>query len=149
MPRDDLLIGRYSEPHRAYHITTVTEGRIPYFADFWRGRLVVAEMRKLEEEQFLRSLAWVIMPDHAHWAFQLGEIATLSNTIKAFKARSSLAINRSLGRQGQLWQRGFYDHAIRKDEDLKAVCRYIVANPLRKGLVEHIGDYPLWDAIWV
>ncbi len=29
------------------------------------------------------------------------------------------------------------------------MARYVVANPLRAGLVERIGDYPLWDAIWV
>jgi hypothetical protein len=29
------------------------------------------------------------------------------------------------------------------------VARYIVANPLRAGLVEHLGDYPLWDAVWL
>ncbi|PJA25166.1 MAG: IS200/IS605 family transposase, partial [Alphaproteobacteria bacterium CG_4_10_14_0_2_um_filter_63_37] len=28
-------------------------------------------------------------------------------------------------------------------------ARYLVANPLRKGLVEEIGQYPHWDAIWV
>ncbi|MGH8412134.1 MAG: REP-associated tyrosine transposase, partial [Pseudomonas sp.] len=38
---------------------------------------------------------------------------------------------------------------IRRDEDLPAVARYIVANPLRAGLVEKIGDYPLWDAVWL
>jgi hypothetical protein len=38
---------------------------------------------------------------------------------------------------------------LRKDEDLQTVARYIVANPLRAGLVEKIGDYPLWDAIWL
>jgi len=29
------------------------------------------------------------------------------------------------------------------------MARYIVANPLRAGLVERIGDYPLWDATWL
>jgi hypothetical protein len=33
--------------------------------------------------------------------------------------------------------------------DLQSVARYIVANPLRAGLVKHLGDYPLWDAIWL
>jgi REP element-mobilizing transposase RayT len=46
-------------------------------------------------------------------------------------------------------QRAFYDHALRQDEDVQGVARYIVANPLRAGLVENIGDYPLWDAIWL
>ena len=29
------------------------------------------------------------------------------------------------------------------------LARYVVANPLRAGLVEKLGDYPLWDAVWV
>ena len=36
-----------------------------------------------------------------------------------------------------------------EDEDMRAMARYIVANPLRASLVEHIGDYPLWDAVWL
>jgi len=50
---------------------------------------------------------------------------------------------------GALWQRGFHDHALRRDEDIEDIARYIVANPLRAGLVRHIGDYPHWDAIWI
>ena len=53
------------------------------------------------------------------------------------------------GRVSPVWQRGFYDHAIRREENLRNVARYIVANPLRAGLVQQIGDYPLWDAIWL
>lgn len=89
------------------------------------------------------------MPDHLHWLFQLNERETLSATIKRLKARSSLSIGRHVELGSPVWQRGFYDHAIRRDEDILAVARYIVANPLRAGLVEHIGDYPLWDAIWL
>ncbi len=29
------------------------------------------------------------------------------------------------------------------------VARYIIANPLRAGLVGRVGDYPLWDAVWL
>jgi len=29
------------------------------------------------------------------------------------------------------------------------IARYIVANPLRAGLVSRVGDYPLWDACWL
>ena len=42
-----------------------------------------------------------------------------------------------------------YDHALRKDEDVKKIARYIIANPLRAGLVEKIEDYPYWDAVWL
>jgi REP element-mobilizing transposase RayT len=48
-----------------------------------------------------------------------------------------------------VWQNGFHDHALRQEEDLAEVARYIVANPLRAGLVERLGDYPHWHAIWL
>jgi hypothetical protein len=48
-----------------------------------------------------------------------------------------------------LWQRAFYDHALRKDEDVRQIARYIIANPLRRGLVKDVGDYLLWDAAWL
>ena len=38
---------------------------------------------------------------------------------------------------------------LRKEEDILEIARYIVANPLRAGLVKKLNDYPLWDAIWV
>ena len=89
------------------------------------------------------------MPDHVHWLFQLGENEDLSTAIKRFKARSAQRVNNHLNRNGALWQKGFYDHALRKEEGVKDVARYIIANPLRAGLVDNIGDYPLRDAIWL
>lgn len=136
-------------PHQAYHVTACTEARRPIFRDFACARLLVAEMRRLHEEEILGSLAWVIMPDHLHWLFQLYEGETLSSIVKRVKARSSLAIGRHIELGGPVWQRGFHDHAIRRDEDILVVARYIVANPLRAGLVKHLGEYPLWDAIWL
>jgi len=49
----------------------------------------------------------------------------------------------------RIWQDGFHDHALRQEEDLAEVARYIVANPLRAGLVERVGDYSHWDAVWL
>ncbi|TCT22105.1 REP-associated tyrosine transposase [Thiobaca trueperi] len=149
MPRDDLLKGRFSCSGHVYHVTTCTEARVPLFRDFSCGRLVVKEMRELNDAKTVTSLAWVIMPDHVHWLFQLGSDLTLSQTMKGFKARSALTINRFLNRREPVWQRAFHDHALRREEDLRTVARYIIGNPLRAGLVQYIGDYPLWDAIWL
>ncbi len=149
MPRDNLLKGRFSEPNRVYHITVCTEKRLPWFKDLDCGRLVIKHMRLLQQEQSVWSLAWVVMPDHLHWLLQLGDRQTLSQAIKTFKGRTAIELNWFLQRQGPLWQRGYHDHALRREEDMKQVARYIIANPLRAGLVEHIGDYPLWDAVWL
>jgi REP element-mobilizing transposase RayT len=69
--------------------------------------------------------------------------------MKRFKACPARRVNGHLSRRGALWQKAFYDHALRKDEDVQNIARYIVANPLRAGLVKNIGEYPLWDAIWL
>jgi REP element-mobilizing transposase RayT len=150
MPYDNLRKGRHSEAGRAYFITAVlAEREQRYFADLSCARLVVTEMRTLHESGSIHSLAWVIMPDHLHWLFQLGESVTLSSLMKGFKARSAQRINNHLKRSGPLWQKAFYDHAVREEEDIKGIARYIVANPLRAGLVDNIGDHPHWDAIWL
>ena len=48
-----------------------------------------------------------------------------------------------------LWQAGFHDRALRAEVDVRAAARYLVANPLRAGLVVSVGDYPYWNAIWL
>ena len=143
-----LTKGRVSETGRAYSLTIVTEGRVPCFNDLAVARCLINEMRRLHDNGQLESLAWVLMPDHLHWLMILKN-DDLSELMRLFKGVSSQELNRQLKRQGTFWQRGFYDHAIRKEEDIRAVARYIVANPLRAGLVEVIGDYPHWDAKWL
>lgn len=89
------------------------------------------------------------MPDHSHWLLQLGEAVDLPQVMNVAKGRSAVAVNRLLGRAGSVWQRGYHDHALRREEDMLAIARYVIANPLRAKLVEHVGEYPLWDAAWI
>ena len=90
------------------------------------------------------TMAFVVMPDHLHWLVQLIGNSSVC-VVKSFSAR----IINAAGSRGTVWQRGFYDRAIRKDDDLVAIARYIIANPLRAGIVDSVGRYPLWDAIWL
>ena len=113
------------------------------------GRVVVREMMRLESEGRVTTLAFVLMPDHLHWLLVLGENEDLSQMGGVFKGRSAREANKALNRKRNLWQRAFYDHAIRKDEDVRKLARYIVANPIRTGMVQSVVDYPLWDAVWV
>ncbi|AZF34507.1 Transposase [Pseudomonas sp. R4-35-07] len=143
-----LRTGRYSESGRVYLITAVTYQRQSIFQDWRIGRLLVSEFRKAQEEGEATSLAWVVMPDHFHWLVELHN-GDLPRLMRITKSRSARAINSARCSYGTLWQKGYFDRALRREEDLKAMARYIVANPLRAGLVEHIGQYPLWDAIWI
>jgi putative transposase len=144
----DLRKGRYSEIGQIYLLTAVTDERQPIFADWRMGRLVVNEFALTQEENLAESLAWVVMPDHFHWLVTL-QSGSLSSLIQGVKGRSAIAINKCRGGRGQMWQKGYHDRAIRQEEDLREIARYVVANPLRARLVERLGDYPLWDAIWL
>jgi len=95
------------------------------------------------------SLAFVVMPDHLHWLFYLRGDRTLSECVRNVKGQSARLVNATLCRKGTVWQKGFYDRAIRRDDDLVSVAQYIVANPCRAGIVDSIRNYTLWDATWV
>ncbi len=143
----DLRKGRVSEPNRIYFITAVTQARTPWFQDLHLGRLLVDVLRT--ETPRAQTLAYVVMPDHLHWLMQLREGHTLARVAEDVKSISAHRINHALGRAGSFWQAGFHDHALRHEEDVAGVTRYVVANPLRAGLVKSLGEYPLWDAVWV
>ncbi len=49
-----------------------------------------------------------------------------------------------------LWQKSYYDHVLRHDENLAHVVRYVLENPVRAGLVESFDEYPYaWSAYGV
>lgn len=143
-----LRLGRCSEAGRPYLLTTATYRREPLLGDIYLGRLLVTELRAADAEGWVTSLAWVVMPDHLHWLVELRD-RSLDSLMRRIKSNSSRHINQHLERRGRVWQPGFHDRAIRREEDLQSVARYIVGNPLRAGLVEHIGAYSLWDACWL
>ena len=144
-----LRIGRHSEPGHAYLITTTTIAGQRWFDNLFTGRAVVRELVHAERACLATTFAYVVMPDHLHWLMQLRPGADLSSTVGRVKGRSARSINRRLSRKGAVWQRAFHDHAIREEKELRVMARYVIANPLRAGLVESVGDYPLWDAIGI
>lgn len=143
-----LRRGRRSEEGRVYFVTFTTHRRARLFGD-WACAHAVA--RALHERRLWRGsvlLCWVLMPDHWHGLVQLAgndTLSTLIGRVKAVTARAAGTVHTS----GLIWSPGYHDHALRCDEHRVAVARYIVANPVRAGLCEHVGNYPFWDAIWL
>ena len=145
----DLRRGRVSEIGRIYLITAVTLDRVPLFEDLALARTTIAHLRHADAHGHSKTLAWVLMPDHLHWLVQLAS-GDLSRLVAGFKAGSAASINRILQTPGQRrWQTGFHDHALRAEEDLPAIARYVIANPLRARLVTSVRAYPHWDAVWL
>jgi len=143
-----LRKGRYSATGNAYLVTTVTDKRIDWFRDSSLASIVARSLASADKTFGTRTVCWVVMPDHVHWLMQLGEL-TIEKTVNRFKGASARAVNARLRRRGRLWFPGFHEHALRRHQNLRMAARYVLANPLRAGLVARLGDYPFWDADWL
>jgi putative transposase len=139
----DLRKGRVSLPNQIYHITTATLNRNTTFNDLVSARMLINTIRQSDTLNFTNTLAFVVMPNHLHWLMQLNGGVTLQRVVKNIKSQSAKAIGKPV------WQAGYYDHAIREDEDIQNIARYIVANPIRAGLISKVSDYPHWNAVWL
>lgn len=85
---------------------------------------------------------YVIMPDHVHVVFLLGEKQTLSGVVSSFGKFTAKKLNEFLGKKWRMWQQGFYDHCLRDEESYLRHLRYIYYNPVRKRYVQNPEDWP-------
>jgi REP element-mobilizing transposase RayT len=144
-----LRWGRFSQPGMIYLVTVVTHDRRRIFDQLACARIVVQAIRSNHHRGLVESACFVVMPDHVHWLFALGETKSLPDVMRDFKGYTARMINRlRFDRTGSVWQPGFHDHALREHEDARKVSRYVIQNPIRAGLVEQLRDYPHWDAWW-
>ncbi|MCZ6775218.1 MAG: hypothetical protein O7D34_02035 [Ignavibacteria bacterium] len=61
--------------------------------------------------------------------------SSLGSIIGQFKSVSAKRIKKLCSTSGvSVWQRNYYDHIIRNDDDLHHMCEYIANNPLRWAL---------------
>jgi putative transposase len=144
-----LRKGRVSVTNGIYLVTSTTKERTRLFDNY---HAACAAAQCFEDRAVLKGaamLAWVLMPDHAHWLIELGENDALSEVVNRIKSASARRANKALKRKGALWTAAYHDHALRAEDDLPDTARYVVANPLRAGLVKRLGDYPFWNAIWL
>lgn len=86
-------------------------------------------------------MVYIFMPDHFH-IITVGknDVSDPLNFIKRFKQKSGYWFSQI--KFGDRWQKDFFDHIIRNDQDLQNQFYYILNNPVRKGLVSSWKDYP-------
>jgi putative transposase len=126
----------------AYFVTICTENRIPALEIPEMGKLLVEVWQTLPNRFPGVTLdEFVIMPDHVHCILWLDATVktppTLGRVIGAYKSLTTvgwLNYNKSISKtcSKHLWQRGYYEHIIRNDQDLELTRQYIRDNPLKK-----------------
>jgi len=89
---------------------------------------------------------YCFMPDHQHIIIAgTCSDSDIWEAITKYKQRTGFWL--SSNKSGVKWQKDFYDHVIRKHEDMTAQIMYILDNPVRKGLVLSWQEYPYKGAI--
>ena len=116
----------------------IFSNRMESFLDEGRGRCLLAEpaIAKIVHDSLLHFdgiryelLAHVVMPNHVHVLFRLVEGQDLGKTIHSWKSFTAHEINKTLGREGTLWQEEYHDRIVRSDEHLQRLVDYILENP--------------------
>jgi hypothetical protein len=79
--------------------------------------LVVHQFRRAQDGGLAKTLAWIVMPDHFHWLVEL-ENCSLRKLMRQTKSLITREVNLSSSRSGPLWQQGYHDRALRREEDL-------------------------------
>lgn len=91
---------------------------------------------------------WVVLPDHMHciWTLPVGDddFTTRWRAIKALFSRGLPHHERRSQVRGErgIWQRRFWEHALRDERDYAAHLDYLHFNPVKHGHVHRVRDWP-------
>jgi putative transposase len=137
-----VRLGDFSyEGYYRYFITLRCHSGKRHFAD---SNLTLAALRILRQTAKQRNFyiwAYCFMPDHLHLLIEgKTENADMRKFISVFKQKAAFWFNSRYNTK--LWQPRYYDHVLRKDEVTLIVVRYILENPVRKGIVTDYLQYP-------
>ena len=135
-------------PH-VHFLTVGTLFRRPLFLDPDAARAV----SRLQADPGIwgasRCLAWVLMPDRWHGLVVMAEGDSLDPLVRRFKAITARGVEPRFRVNGWLWSKGYNQRLLDREEDLLAVARHLVANPVRAGLASSVGGYPYWNSAWL
>jgi putative transposase len=129
-----------------YFLTFCSEGRARILTEQPVFQLVAAQLRSSAEGHGMAVDAYCVMPDHVHLlARGMAENNELRPFMKDLKQRTGYEFGKAS--RGRLWQRDYYEHVLREEDDDAGVIAYIVNNPLRAGLVGSPQDYLYWGSL--
>ena len=145
---------RAAVPGGTYFFTVCTHRRKPLLTDPQCIAALREAIRTTRQEQPFTILAWVLLPDHLHclWRLPPGD-ADFSSRWSRIKRQVSQACrdwlpseNATTSRQGRrestLWQRRYWEHLIRDEDDLARHMHYIHFNPVRHRHAPRAADWP-------
>jgi REP element-mobilizing transposase RayT len=106
------------------------------------AQMVVEAIERRRQRADWHVFAYVVMPTHLHLFSEIGA-AGLKETVEDFKRWTGHQAAAILAGDGQrFWQREWFDHWSRSEEEDEKIVNYIRANPVKAGLVQSPTDWP-------
>jgi putative transposase len=138
-----------------YFFTIVTYHRVKLFHSELARRCLREAVHKTQSQRPCETVAFCLLPDHLHCVWKMPEgdadFSTRWSSIKGRFSREYLQlcdyqrhVDPSLKRKGEvcIWQRRFWEHQIRNEQDLQRHVDYVHYNPVKHGLVQQVEDWP-------
>ena len=123
-----------------YNLTFVTRAREPRFESTTLVNLCLGSLKDASSKYGFRALAFCFMPDYLHLLVAGENESSLGDFARLFKQLTGYRFKRDYG--AYLWQISYYDHVVRREEQVDSIANYIWDNPVRAGLVMNRLDYP-------
>ncbi len=122
-------------------VTIAVRERQTVFSDAPVAVAAVAVLQSLAEKTGVPIYGYCVMPDHIHLVLEPSSASDIISFIGQYKNLSQRAAW-TRGVEGSFWQKRFWDHFLRAEEQVEQVVQYVLNNPVRRGLVEHWSVYP-------
>lgn len=136
-----LPLQNYAQPGSICSVTAAVQNRKTIFSDTDLAGATVEVLRSHSSKTNVTIYGYCIMPDHVHLVLSPSATCSIITFVGQFKNLSQRAAwNR--GVQGSFWQKSFWDHFLRAEEQVERVVEYVLNNPVRGGLVENWKEYP-------
>lgn len=137
-------IHRYYVPGATVFLTQVVHRRIPVFRQPRFVQLLRHNLHETKRHHPFVMISYCFLPEHFHLMIRPTGESSFSAIMHSFKPNFTKAYKADLGISGRMrfWQKGFWDHVIRDEEDFRRHLDYIHYNPVSHGFVEKPEDWP-------
>ncbi len=131
---------RIEYPGAFYHVTARGNAREPIFLDDDDRTLFLTVLARTVEHMDWRCHAYCLMDNHYHLLIETPQ-GNLARGMRQLNGVYTQRFNRRHGRVGHVFQGRYKAILVERDNYLMELCRYVVLNPVRAGMVEDIARY--------
>ena len=146
---------RYFNPGGTFFFTVITNDRKPILCTIKGRKFLRRSIQKIKTDRPFEALAFVLLPEHFHCIWKLpdedGDFSVRIACVKKMFTRlwikdhgqeGAISEARQKHREKGTWQRRFWEHTIRDENDFINHVNYIHYNPVKHNLVKCPHDWP-------